>query len=69
MIPLFLAAAFATTGLVGLLIHLLVFVLILFVLFWVIGMFPLPQNIKNIVIGILALIALLVIIQRLGFLV
>jgi hypothetical protein len=59
----------ATTGsLVSLLIWLLILAVVIWVVYLVVGMLPIPANVKNIICVILALIFLLVILQRLGFL-
>jgi hypothetical protein len=59
----------ATTGsLVSLLIWLLILCVVIWVVYLLVGMLPLPANVKTIVCAILALIFLIVILQRLGFL-
>jgi hypothetical protein len=59
----------ASTGtLVSLLIWLLVLAVVIWVVYLLVGMLPLPAQVKTIICAILALIFLLVILQRLGFL-
>jgi hypothetical protein len=59
----------ASTGtLVSLLIWLLVLAVVIWVIYLLVGMLPLPAQVKTIICAILALIFLLVILQRLGFL-
>lgn len=65
MIPL-LAVTFAAGGLVPLLIWLLVLALVVYCVFLILGMLPLPPVAKQIVTIILAVIFLLVLLQHLG---
>lgn len=66
-LALILAAA-EGAGLISLAIWLLIAAVIIYLVFLVIGMLPLPEPIKTIITVVIALILLLVIIQRLGFL-
>jgi hypothetical protein len=69
MIPLLLAAeVVAGTSLIALLIWLIVLAVVVWLLFLIIGMLPIPEPIKTIITVVIALILLLVIVQRLGFL-
>jgi hypothetical protein len=61
-----LLAQFAAGGLVSLLIWLLVFALCVYVVYLILGMLPIPEPAKQIVCIILAVILLLVMLQRLG---
>jgi hypothetical protein len=63
-----LLAQFAAGGLVSLLIliWLLVFALCVYVVYLILGMLPIPQPAKQIVCLVLAIILLLVMLQRLG---
>lgn len=62
-----LLAQFAAGGLINLLIWLLVFALVIYVVYWVLGMMSLPGKVREIACLILGLIFLLVLLQRLGF--
>jgi hypothetical protein len=64
-----LLAQFAAGGLVSLLIWLLVFALCVYVVYLILGMLPIPEPAKQIVCIILAVILLLVMLQRLGIMV
>ena len=59
MLPLALIAG----GLIGLLINLLVFALIASLIFWIIGLMPLQQPFRNIVLIIFGIIAILILIS------
>jgi hypothetical protein len=61
-----LLAQFAAGGLVSLLIWLLVFALCVYVVYLILGMLPIPEPAKQIVCLVLAIILLLVMLQRLG---
>jgi hypothetical protein len=70
MIPaLFLAVAEggAAFSLVSLLIWLVVFAVVIYVLFLILGMFPLPEPIKTIILCVVGVILLVIFAQRLGF--
>jgi len=54
-------------GLIHLLIGLLILACVIYVVFLVLGMLPIPQPIKNILCIILGLIFLLVLLNYLGF--
>lgn len=56
--------AIATNSIVSLLIWLLIFAIVIYVVFLVVGMLPFPPNIQRIVTIIIALIGLLLILQR-----
>ncbi len=58
----------AINGLVQLLVYLLVGGLIIYVVFWIVGMLTLPQPIKNVITIIVALIVLLWLLSTLGVL-
>ena len=61
-----LLLALAAGGLVGLLIWLLVFALVIYVVYLVLGLLPIPPTIKQIVCLILGVIFLIVLLQQLG---
>jgi hypothetical protein len=63
-----LLAALSGGGLVGLLIWLLVFALVIYVVYLILGMLPIPPTIKQIICLILGVIFLIVLLQQLGFL-
>ena len=63
-----LLAAAEGAGLISLLIWLIVLAVVVWLLFLIVGMLPLPEPIKTIITVVIALILLLVIVQRLGFL-
>lgn len=63
-----LIAAVEGSGLISLLIWLIVLAVVVWLLFLIIGMLPLPEPIRTIITVVIALILLLVIVQRLGFL-
>jgi hypothetical protein len=70
IIPSLLLAAAETVGatsLIGVLIWLLVLAVVVYVIWLILNMLPLPEPIKTIILCILGLVLLLVIIQRLGF--
>lgn len=73
MNTLFLASTvvtgFAAGGLISLLVWLLIAALVIWCVYLVIGMLPLPAPIKQIVCVILGLIFLLIILSHLGILV
>ena len=62
-----LAVTLGSSGLVSLLIWLLVLCLVIYVVFLILGMLPIPEPAKKIVTIILAVIFLLVLLQHLGF--
>jgi hypothetical protein len=64
-----LAAAIASGGLVQLLIWLLVLCLVVYCVFLIVGMLPLPEPAKKIVTIILAVVFLLVLLSHLGIIV
>lgn len=66
MNSILLAVALYASGLVPLLIWLLVLALVVWAVFLVLGMLPLPQPSKQIITIILAVIFLLVLLQHLG---
>ena len=69
MITLLAAAeVIGGTSLISLLIWLIILAVVVWLLFLIIGMLPLPEPIKTIITVVIALILLLVIVQRLGFL-
>lgn len=59
-------AAFEGSALISLLIWLLVVAVVIYVLFLVLGMLPIPEPIKTILLCVVGLILFLIIIQRLG---
>jgi hypothetical protein len=67
--PLFLAAAetVGATSLISVLIWLLVLAVVVYVIWLILNMLPLPEPIRTIILCILGLVLLLVIVQRLGF--
>ncbi len=60
-------AVLSGSGLISLLVWLLILALVIYVVFLVLGMLPLPEPAKRIVTVILAIIFLLVLLQHLGF--
>jgi hypothetical protein len=69
-IPLLLLAAgevASSGGLIALLIWLLVLAVVIYVVWLILNMLPLPEPIKTIILCILGLVLLLVVISRLGF--
>jgi uncharacterized membrane protein (DUF373 family) len=57
------------TGLIGILIWLLIFGLILYAFYYIIGLLPLPAPVKNIVSLVLGFLALIVLLEHfMGFL-
>jgi uncharacterized membrane protein (DUF373 family) len=54
--------------LVSLLVWLLVFALIIWLVYYVLGMLPLPPQVKNVVCVILAVLFLIILLERLGLL-
>jgi hypothetical protein len=64
---LILAETVAGTGLIGLLIYLLILSVVIYVVWLIMNMLPIPEPIKTIVLCILGLVLLLVIVSRLGF--
>ena len=70
MIPILatILAVAEGAGLINLLIWLIVLAVVVWLLFLIIGMLPLPEPIRTIITVVIALILLLVIVQRLGFL-
>jgi carbon starvation protein CstA len=68
MISLLAYTALGTGGgLISLLISLLILCIVCAVIWWIIGLLPLPSPWKQIIMAIFALIVLLVILQRVGF--
>jgi hypothetical protein len=67
--PLFLAAVetVGATSLISVLIWLLVLAVVVYVIWLILNMLPIPEPIKTIILCILGLVLLLVIVQRLGF--
>lgn len=63
-----LGVLFMATGLIELLVYLIVGGLIIYVVFWIVGMLALPQPIKNVITIIVALIVLLWLLSTLGVL-
>jgi hypothetical protein len=53
---------------ISLLIWLLVFCVVLYLVYWILGQTPLPQPIRNIVLIIIAIIAILVLLGHVGIL-
>lgn len=60
-------AAAESTGLISLLIWLLILAVVVYVVFLILSMLPIPEPIKTIICIIIGLAFLLVIVQRLGF--
>ena len=70
IIPFFLLAAAETVGatsLISVLIWLLVLAVVVYVIWLILNMLPLPEPIRTIILCVLGLVLLLVIVQRLGF--
>ena len=59
-------AALETGGLITLLIWFLVLAIVIYVVFLILGMLPIPEPIRTIVLCILGLILLLVVLNRVG---
>jgi hypothetical protein len=59
-------AALETAGLVSLLIWLLVFAVVIYVLYLILGMLPIPEPVKTILLCVVGIILLIVLVQRLG---
>jgi len=53
---------------ISLLIYLLVLVLVCYVLFWILGQVPMPQPVRVVVTGVIALIALVYLLRQAGLL-
>jgi hypothetical protein len=66
-LPLLAAGVLSGTGLVSLLVWLLILALLIYVVFLILGMLPLPEPAKRIVGIILSIIFLLVVLNHLGF--
>lgn len=67
MIPFLAVTTLAGGSLISLLVWLLILALVLWAVFAVLGMIPLPGHVRQIVTIILAIIFLLVLLQHLGF--
>lgn len=52
--------------LLSLLLYLLVGAVILYVVYLIVGLFPIPANIRNVIVVILALVVLLWVLRALG---
>lgn len=63
-----LLAAIESVSLISLLIWLLVFAIVIYIVFLILGMLPIPEPIRTIVLCVLGVILLLVLVQRLGLL-
>lgn len=50
------------------LISLVVFIVITAILYWLVSMIPIPQPFKNIALGLLAIILLLIFLAKIGWL-
>lgn len=61
-------AALETVGLVSILIWLLVLAIVVYVIFLILGMLPIPEPIRTILCLVVGLIILLLLVQRLGLL-
>lgn len=61
-----LLAVLAGSGLISLLVWLLILACVIYIVFLILGMLPLPPQVKTIVCLILGLIFLLVLLNRLG---
>ena len=61
-----LAVTLTTGGLIPLLVWLLILALVIYVVFLVLGMIPIPEPAKKIVTIILGIIFLLILLQKLG---
>jgi hypothetical protein len=66
MTAFLILAATEASGLLGLLIWLLIFALVVYVIYLILGMLPLPQPIKNIVLIIVGVLLLIYLLSRLG---
>lgn len=68
-IPLLLAAVetVGATSLIGLLIWLVVLVAVVYCLFLLLNMLPIPEPFRTIILVVIGLVLLLVIVNRLGF--
>ena len=61
-----LLAAAEAVPLLGILIWLLIFAVIVWVVFLILGMLPLPEPVKTIITVVVGLILLIVLVSRLG---
>lgn len=61
-----LLAAAEFGGLIGLLVWLLILAIVVYVIFLILGMLPIPEPVRTILCLVIGLAILLVIIQRLG---
>jgi hypothetical protein len=71
MIPSLLLAAVETVGatsLIAILIWLLVLAVVVYLIWLIISMLPLPEPIRTVILGIIALVLLLIVISKLGLL-
>jgi len=68
MIALALLAALETTGLVSIIVWLVVLAVVVYVIFLILGMLPIPEPIRTILCLGVGLIILLLLVQRLGLL-
>jgi hypothetical protein len=62
-----LIAQVAAGGLISLLVWLLIFAIVIYVVYLILGMFTLPPKVREIACLIIGVIFLLVLLQRLGF--
>jgi hypothetical protein len=67
-IPLALIALAEGAGLISLLIWLLVLCVVIYLLFFILGHLALPEPIRTVIVVVVALILLLFLVNRLGFL-
>lgn len=65
---LLLLAALEGAGLISLLIWLLVLCVVIYLLFFILGHLALPEPIRTVIVVVVALILLLFLVNRLGFL-
>jgi hypothetical protein len=64
---MFLLGAVETGGLISLLIWFIVAAVVIYLIFLILGMLPLPEPIRTIIVVVVALIILLLLVNRLGF--
>jgi hypothetical protein len=69
LLPLLIAATEVVGGysLISVLIWLLIFAVVVYLVFLILGMLPLPEPIRTVITIVVALILLLVLLQRIGF--
>jgi hypothetical protein len=67
MAAISLLAVAGTTSLVSLLVWLLIFCVVVFLVFYILGHIPLPEPWRTVITAIIGIILLLVLLQQFGF--